>query len=210
MRNIPVMTPSNSAVVTVDLHRGHLDPAVATMPLPPDRCEALLQRLNQALQAFREAGVLVIHVVTEYRSAREKSRSSLWASHQGKTRSNAREHNIAGSPGVQVMPEVLAEGDSIVMGKKRYSAFFHTDLELLLRSNGIDMILLAGVNTNSCVLATAFDAVNRDFPVTVLEDCVDSMDGDDAHEKALEMIRLCLGRIATSTEIARELATDKS
>ncbi len=202
------MISTPAAVVAVDLHRGHLDPAVATMPVPPERGSALLERTIPAFKALRKAGAMIIHVVTEYRDAREINSNPFWVSRQSPSRARAMEHNLTGSPGIEIMPGLFTEGDGVVMGKKRYSAFLHTDLEFLLHSIGIKTVLLAGVNTNSCILATAFEAVNRDFAVITLEDCVDSMDGIEAHLAALHLIRLCLGRVLPSADVVRELAGD--
>ncbi len=198
-----IATPA--AVVTIDLHRGHLDPRVATMPVPADRGAALLGRVLPALKEFRRRGLPVVHVITEYRSAAEIRSNPFWVSRQSPTRARAMEHNLTGSPGVEPMPGLVAQGDSIVSHKKRYSAFLHTSLEVWLRSLGIRTALIAGVNTNSCVLATAFDAVNRDFAVVVLEDCVDTMDGDQAHAEALHMVRLCLGEVLSAEAALRQL-----
>ena len=59
------------------------------------------------------------------------------------------------------MPEVYAEGDFIVDAKKRYDCFVATDLDLTLRAHGVDTVLITGVNTNSCVIATATAACCR-------------------------------------------------
>ena len=199
-------TAAKAAVVAVDLHRGHLDPAVATMPVPPDQGAALLERVIPAFKALRAAGLPIVHVVTEYRDAGEIRSNPFWVSRQSPARARAMEHNLAGSPGLEIMPGLFAEGDRMVTGKKRYSAFLHTDLEFMLHSMGVKTVFLAGVNTNSCILSTAFEAVNRDFAVVVLEDCVDTMDGAEAHAHALEMVRLCLGEVSDSGRVARDFA----
>jgi biuret amidohydrolase len=200
------MIAAPAALVAIDLHRGHLDPAVATMPVPAEVGAALLERAVPAFRALRAAGVPVIHVVTEYRDAEEIRANPFWLSRASPARARAMEHNLRGSPGVEIMPGLQAPQDRVVLGKKRYSAFLHTDLEFALRSLAVRTVLLAGVNTNSCILASAFEAVNRDFALVVLEDCVDSMDGAPAHAAALELVRLCLGRVARSAEVLRELA----
>lgn len=198
--------PAHCAVVAVDLHRGHMDPAVATMPVSPEQGAALLGRVIPAFKALRAVGVPIVHVVTEYRDGGEIRGNPFWLAQQSPTRARAMEHNLAGSPGLEIMPGVYAEGDRVVSGKKRYNAFLHTDLEFMLRSMEVKTVFLAGVNTNSCILATAFETFNRDFAVVILEDCVDSMDGAEAHEQALNMIRLCLGDVATAEQVAQRLA----
>ncbi len=200
------MIATPAALVSIDLHRGHLDPAVATMPVPAGQAAALLERAIPAFKALRQAGVPIVHVITEYRDAAEIRNNPFWLSRQSPSRARAMEHNLRGSPGTALMPGLAGPGDRIVTGKKRYSAFLHTDLEFLLRSLATRTVLLAGVNTNSCILASAFEAVNRDFATIVLEDCVDSMDGAAAHQSALALIRLCLGRVAPAAEVLRELS----
>jgi nicotinamidase-related amidase len=52
------------AVVTIDLHRGHLDPAVATLPLPAESAAALINRVVPLLEAYRSLSVPIIHLLT--------------------------------------------------------------------------------------------------------------------------------------------------
>jgi nicotinamidase-related amidase len=87
-----------------------------------------------------------------------------------------------------------------VATKKRYDCFVGTDLDFLLRSHGINTVLITGVNTNSCVLSTATAACSRDYAVLVVEDCVDTMDGPEVHEAALECIRAAFGWVMISDE----------
>ena len=91
-------------------------------------------------------------------------------------------------------------------GKKRYSAFRDTDLEFVLRSRlGAETVILAGVNTTTCVLCAAFEATNRDFRVVVAADAVDSMDGEDMHRFALRLVDAALGQALGNDEILKAL-----
>jgi len=110
-------------------------------------------------------------------------------------------HNIIGGPGCTVMPQLFDARDLVVDTKKRYDCFLGTDLDFLLRSHGIDTVLISGVNTNSCVLATAAAANVRDYAVIVVEDCVDSMDGAGLHEAALACIRTAFGLVMKSDAV---------
>jgi nicotinamidase-related amidase len=85
--------------------------------------------------------------------------------------------------------------------KKRYDCFVGTDLDFVLRTHGINTVLITGVNTNSCVLATATSANVRDYAVFVVEDCVDTMDGPEIHEAALACVRAAFGWVMTSDEV---------
>jgi nicotinamidase-related amidase len=93
------------------------------------------------------------------------------------------------------MPQLLDPGDFVVDTKKRYDCFLGTDLDFVLRSHGINTLLITGVNTNSCVLATTTAANVRDYAVIVVEDCVDSMDGPELHAAGLACIRTALGLV---------------
>jgi nicotinamidase-related amidase len=182
---------SRPAAVTIDLHRGHLDPEVATLPLPAATAAALVERAVRLLDALAELGVPIIHLVTRYRDRGEILSNPYWdmqAGRPGGVRRAIAEHNLEGLPGVELMPGIRHDGDVVIDTKKRYDCFLGTDLEFVLRSGGHDSILLFGVNTNSCVIATAVAASVRDWAVFVVEDGVDSMMGLEAHRAALSIL----------------------
>lgn len=203
------LDPTTTAAVCVDLHRGHLDPQVATLALPPDRAARVVHDASVLLRELRRRGVPVVHVVTSYRDSGEIASNPFWrAIHQDpeKTRRGILDHNLEGRPGTEVMPELWEDGDLLVATKKRYSPFLATDLEFLLRSRlGVETLILAGVNTNTCVMCTAFDSTNRDFRVVVAEQGVDSMDGERMHRFALESIAASLGWVLSNDEILQAL-----
>lgn len=191
------------AVIAIDLHRGHLDPAVATMPLPADQCAAVINKNKQFLDACREAGIPVVHLLTLYRSVEEIRTNPFWrtrAEDPTATRKNVLKHNLWGLPGTEVIPSLLDERDWVVNTKRRYDCFIGSDLEFTLKNNGINTLLITGVNTNSCVLATTTAACCRDFASIVVEECVDTMDGSSAHDAALTCIRAAFGWVMSGKE----------
>jgi nicotinamidase-related amidase len=204
------LDPTRTAVVAVDMHRGHLDPAVATLPLPAERCGPLIKRAAALFADLRARGVPIVHVVTEYRDADEIASNPFWkAAHDdpSKARRGILRHNVAGSPGTEIVSELQDARDIIVRTKKRYSVFTPTDLEFVLRGRGVDTVILAGVNTTTCVLCAAFEATNRDFRVVVAADAVDSMDGEDMHRFALRLIAAALGWPLSNADIIQALAS---
>jgi nicotinamidase-related amidase len=212
--NLGVEYPK-AAVVAIDLHRGHLDMAVATMPTAPDVAARVIAANKRLFDWCRRAGIPVIHLVTSYRDADEIRANPFWrtlAEDPTATRKNAMRHNIIGGPGCTVMPQLLDAGDFVVNTKKRYDCFVGTDLDFLLRSHGVNTLLITGVNTNSCVLATTTAANVRDYAVIVVEDCVDSMDGPELHAAGLACIRTAFGFVMnTDAVMALEgLAPQKS
>jgi nicotinamidase-related amidase len=204
------LDPARTAVVSIDMHRGHLDPAVATLPLAAERCGPVIKRAAALFAGARERGVPIVHVVTEYRDAGEIAANPFWkAIHDdpAKARRGILAHNLAGSPGTQIIPELHEPRDLVVRGKKRYSSFHGTDLEFLLRQRlGVDTLVLAGINTTSCVLCAAFDATNRDFRVVLAADAVDSMDGEEMHRFALKLVGAALGWPLGNGDILAALA----
>jgi nicotinamidase-related amidase len=193
-----------AAVVAIDLHRGHLDMSVATMPTTPDVATRIIAANKRLFDWCRSVNIPVIHQVTSYRDAEEIRANPFWrtrAEDPKATRKNVMRHNIIGGPGCTVMSDLLDDRDYIVNTKKRYDCFLGTDLDFLLRSHGINTLLITGVNTNSCVLATTTAANVRDYSVIVVEDCVDSMDGPALHEAGLACIRTAFGFVLNTAAV---------
>ena len=194
-----------AAVVAIDLHRGHLDPEVSTMPVVPGTEERIIDANRRFFERCRDEGIPIVHQLTTYRDVEEIRSNPFWrtrADDPDATRKNVERHNIEGSPGCEIIPALFDPArDWVVDTKKRYNCFVGTDLDFVLRKHGINTVLLTGVNTNSCVLSTASSACSRDYAVFVVEDCVDSMDGPEIHEAALACVRAAFGWVMTSDEV---------
>src|SRR3989475_12793609 len=127
------LKPAETAVITIDMHRGHLDMDVATMPAKPEDAARVIRNARAVLDHARKSKVPVIHVVLVYRRipgiGSEGMTSPFWkAMHaaQGETdrltpgrKSTVREHNVEGSPGTQIIPELFRAGDYAINNKKR-------------------------------------------------------------------------------------------
>lgn len=100
-------------------------------------------------------------------------------------------HCVRGTHESEVIPE-LAGYAGQQMAKRRYSAFFETDLEATLESLQPEKIIICGVCTDICVMHTAADARNRDYSVEVPTHCVASFD-EEAHRAALQHMEKILG-----------------
>ena len=202
------LDPKTTAAVCIDLHRGHLDPSVATVPLPADRAARVIRDAAPFLRGLRERGVPVIHVVSQYRSSDEIAANPFWKAineDPTKSRRGILKHNLQGRPGTQVIPELWDDRDIRVDTKKRYSSYLGTDLEFVLRAKGVDTVIVCGVNTNTCVFCLAFDSTNRDFRVVIAEEGVDTMDGEEMHRWALKSMAASLGWVMHTDEILKAL-----
>lgn len=193
-----------AAFIGIDLHRGHLDPSVATMPLDGPAAQRVVAANRRLFDAGRAAGIPVVHLVTRYRDGEEIRANPFWrtrAENRDNPRRNVLKHNLMHLPGCTVMPGLQDARDWVVDTKKRYDCFVGTDLDFLLRSHGINTLIVTGVNTNSCVLSTVAAACSKDYAVIVASDCVDTMDGRAMHDAALACIRTAFGFVMTADEI---------
>jgi nicotinamidase-related amidase len=192
------------AVIGIDLHRGHLDPIVATMPLEAKRAAMVVEANRKFFSAARQASIPIVHLVTKYRDVTEIRSNPFWrtrADNPKASRKNVERHNLAGLPGTEIMPGLYdPTKDFVVDTKKRYDCFVATDLDFTLRRHGVNTLLITGVNTSSCVLATAIRANVLDYAAVVIEDCVDTMDGPALHEAALTCFRAAFGWVMTGEE----------
>lgn len=203
-----------AAALAIDLHRGHMDLSVATMPVQSQaQADRVLGHASRLFAWCRTQGWPVIHLVTTYRDVPEIRANPFWrtrADDPAATRKNVERHNLQGSPGCTVMPQVIdASQDWVVNTKKRYDCFVGTDLDFTLRAHGINTLIITGVNTNSCVLSTVAAACSRDYAVIVPSDCVDTMDDPALHEAALLCIRTALGFVMTSAEVMSQQALQR-
>jgi nicotinamidase-related amidase len=194
LREELVIDPARTALLTVDMHRGHLDPEIATQPVSAEESARVVKGTARALEVVRAHGIPVIHIVLTVRPV-EAERARLL------------ETNLIGSPGTELMPELgPAPTDHLIDTKKTLNSFYGTDLDNLLRTLDTQTVLICGVNTNTCVLCTAFEASNRRYSPVVLSDCVASMYGADLHEFALENIRRTFGWVLSVDELDHTLA----
>jgi len=80
-------------------------------------------------------------------------------------------HSLRGTRGAEVVDDLRLEPADIVLPKRRFSAFFKTDLDQTLRLLNVDTIVVTGMTTEVCVLMTGMDGLSHDFSVIILEDC---------------------------------------
>lgn len=145
--------------------------------------DALLARTSRLLQAARSAHMRVVYVVVGFRpghpevSTRNKSFGAL---KQGGM-------FAAGTPGTEIHPAVAPRADEVVVTKHRVSAFAGTDLDMVLRANAVDTLVLAGIATSGVVLSTLRHAADHDYAVVVVEDCCADRDSE-VHRVLMEKV----------------------
>jgi len=117
-------------------------------------------------------------------------------------------HSIRGTTGAEVTSQLTQAPTDIYSPKRRFSAFYKTDLDQTLRLHGIETVILCGIATHWCVLASALDALSNDFRAVILEDCCASF-SINIHKDCLDMYRnnplFPLLRVMSSEAIMAEI-----
>lgn len=200
-----------TAVVSIDMHRGHLEDS-PDCPCPAPRAREIVGAIDRFHAECRGLGVPVIHVRTTLRRGGVddvRGNAAAWRKvfplYAGPI-PNADEHAIEGSRWTEWVTQVDPERDLLVTTKKRLSVFYPTDLEFLLRNLRRETVVLNGGFTDCCVLNAAFDASNRDFRVVVLRDLVRGTN-PEMEDAALRIVSLHLGLVTDAAEVLRAWRT---
>ena len=159
------------------------------------RRDELVRSINELVALFRSHNLPIIWIRQEF--APDLSDAFLVMRERGLA------VTIAGTDGCEILPDLDCLPTDPVIVKKRYSAFFGTNLDEILASLQPPFIVIAGVNTHACVRMTAIDAYQRDYHVVIASECVASYD-DDYHRDSMRY----LGgrtRITTNGEFSRFL-----
>ncbi|AXK82696.1 cysteine hydrolase [Pseudolabrys taiwanensis] len=207
------LDPGKTAIVSIDMHRGHLDES-PDCPCPAPRAREIVKPIDAFHDAARALGVPIIHVRSVLRQSGVDDLKGIPAAwrrtfplHVGPIPGSDR-HAIEGSAWTEFVTKVLPE-DLIVETKRRLSAFYPTDLDFLLRNMRVETVVFDGGFTDCCVLNSAFDANNHNYRVLVARDLVRGTD-DNLEQAALAMVSLHLGLVADSADILSEWKTRKA
>jgi len=171
--------------------RDFLEPGA---PLEVPKARDIVPKLKKLLEEARRAKIPIVYVCDSHREFDWEF--SIWP-----------KHCVEGTRGSEVVDELKPERGDIIVRKRRYSGFYGTDLEMVLRELGIEEVIVTGILTNICVLFTAADAFMRGFKVVVVRDCTAST-SSELHEAALKIMEVALkARIVTSEELIKELTS---
>jgi nicotinamidase-related amidase len=154
------LDPKSSALLVMDFQ-------TAVVEMIATENDALLAQTAKLVDATRKAGMRVIYVVVGFRAGYPEvsPRNSSF----GPLRESGR--FAEGSPGMEVHAAVAPKPGDVTVTKHRVSAFAGTDLDMILRANGIDTLILAGIATSGVVLSTVRHAADADYRIVVVEDC---------------------------------------
>jgi len=157
--------------------------------------EALLSATAAAIAAARRRSMRVIYVVVGFRaglpevSPRNKSFSAIKA---------------RGGLATDVHPQVAPADGEVVITKRRVGAFWGTDLEVVLRANDIDTLVLSGIATSGVVLSTLRHAADADYRLVVLRDCCSDLDAQ-VHACLMDKVFVRQADVTDSDSFVRAL-----
>lgn len=187
--------PAHTALLLVDMQRDFVerDGLFASLGIDLTMYEQTRPRLAALLDAARRHRVLVVHVQNTALPER-MSDSPAQIRFNLRMHENARRdgpplrYTVPGTPGHEFIGQLAPLPGELVVRKYRSSAFWGTNLELLLRSNGIQAVVVGGCTTEGCVESTARDAMFSDHYVVIAEDCVGS-DDRKQHDASILLMR---------------------
>jgi nicotinamidase-related amidase len=155
------MDTSQTAVIAVDFQRECIE---AEGAWPIYNKDSLVENAATALAACRRAGLPIIY-------------TQHWLDPRGhdalryEQRRNGRPmHSVAGDPMAEIHPALAPTPDDIMIRKQRWTAFYGTNLELILNQMGIEKLIMLGVWTEACFETTVWDAIWRDYRITIVKD----------------------------------------
>jgi nicotinamidase-related amidase len=165
----------------------------------PTARNRLTQSINELIGVVRGSGNPIIWVRQEFDPDLHDAFPEM--------RAKSIRSTIKGTRGSELVPELQPFPGETVIVKKRYSAFYRTNLDEALGRLLPSELILAGINTHACIRMTAIDAYQRDWPVVLATDCVDSYDRQH-HEISVKYMAGKIATVLSNQEIRRALGAE--
>lgn len=208
--------PSRAVVLTIDMQWDYLDTETGTSPVSAEAAERVLARSEELLDLARSHGIPVIHVYVVRRPietergftlpAYGKTSQGSGLSQNAQAPARTAPSRLEGTHQSQVPARLVRPTDLHVTSKRVTDAFHDTELDMLLRRVfQPEVVVLTGINTDTCVYGTTFAASCRGYRPVVISDCVASSRGDDHHWMALELMSRSIAWVLTVDEFREKL-----
>ena len=202
------LDPARTAILAIDLQIDFLSPDgyLAAKGYDPSPLRAILPNVAAILDAGRAAGCLIVHTRQGYRAdLADMSVYERWRRRRAGLEGT--QILLRGSPGFEIVPEILVDGADVIIDKTANGAFTYTDLDHVLRWRGITHLILTGCTTDVCVHTTLREANDRNYQCLLVEDACAS--GDlYAHQAAVHMVTVedgIFGAVASTDAVLAAL-----
>ena len=162
------------AIIVVDMLKDNLKESSRNPYFQEGR--AIIPNLQRLLEEGRERGFPIVFACDSFLEGDFIFRGRM------------KVHSLRGTKGAEVVDDLKPESTDIILPKRRFSAFFKTDLDQTLRVLGVDTIVVTGITTEVCVLMTVMDGLSHDFSVILVEDCSASR-SKEFHQGCLNLYR---------------------
>jgi ureidoacrylate peracid hydrolase len=204
------LSPRTTAVIVVDMQHDFAAPdgMFGRAGIPLDGIRSVIEPTRRVLDATRDAGILVVYLAMQF----DEDLANLGTP----TAPNRLRHMALGvgqtvdAPdgttsrvlvrdtwNTKIIDELAPQSGDLVIAKHRYSGFFETDLDDVLRARGITSLIFTGCTTSVCVESTLRDAFCRDYQCLLLTDCCAEAVGSDQprtnHDATLTVIEALFG-----------------
>jgi nicotinamidase-related amidase len=186
--------PKTAALLVMDFQ-------TAIVEMVAEEKDALLARTAALVESARKAGMRVVYVVVAFRAGYPEvsPRNPSF----GPVRESGR--FLEGAAGTEVHAALAPKPGDAVVTKHRVSAFAGTDLDMILRANAIDTLVLAGLATSGVVLSTVRHAADADYRLIVVEDCCGDRDRE-VHRTLMEKVFVRQATVTRAEQVALSLA----
>ena len=190
----------NAVLIVVDIQGGAVPPEESRSEIPTmgGRAERA-GRVERLIDECRAHGVPVVFIQEVHKPSLVDIGRELDGA-EGP-------HCVEGWPETELAPHARPRPEEFLIRKRRYSAFFGTELEIVLKAYRAETVLLIGGLTDVCIHYTAVDAHQHDYRVRVLTDCIGGS-SQEAHDAALRAIEyLQRDALVTSDDVFGWLET---
>ena len=191
--------PAKTALLVVDMNNNFLEKG-AILEIPPAR--KVIPSLKNLIKVCRDMKIPVIYITQCFK--RDGSDVGIKRLMFGANYPPKGDVEMDGTRGVEIYDEIRPMKKDVFIKKSGYSSFHNTALESILRKNGVDTLLITGVVSDCCVVATAIDAFQHDFKAVVISDCTAARD-EKTQEMILKTISRVFGEVASSSDIIERL-----
>jgi len=200
--------PAKTVMIVVDMQNDFVAPGA---PMETPAARAIVPKLAEALTICRNAGIRVVYTAHVHR--RDGSDMGQFKMHPPIA---SRAALVDGTSGVDIYPELAPQPNEHIIKKHRYSAFFATDLDLMLREWGVETVIISGTTTENCCHATARDAMFNNYRVVFLANATatydypdrgfGSMPNAEVHHATLVILAASTAHVMSVAEMAERIA----